>query len=102
VVLSGVDKLLFKSGTITTSDNTFNIRTPKIFPTPVQVSVEVNKPADLPSLLEGLTQLSKSDLGIQTWLSETGEHIVAGAGEFHLEKCLNVSIPLYIHPKNLQ
>jgi elongation factor 2 len=102
VVLSGVDKLLFKSGTITTSDNTFNIRTPKIFPTPVQVSVEVNKPADLPSLLEGLIQLSKSDLGIQTWLSETGEHIVAGAGEFHLEKCLNVSIPLYIHPKNLQ
>ncbi|EEB99301.1 hypothetical protein MPER_01044, partial [Moniliophthora perniciosa FA553] len=39
-------------------------------------------------LVEGLKRLSKSDPCVQTSISETGEHIVAGAGELHLEICL--------------
>jgi len=38
--------------------------------------------------VEGLKRLSKSDPCVQTWIAETGEHIVAGAGELHLEICL--------------
>jgi len=35
-----------------------------------------------------LKRLSKSDPLVQTSIEETGEHIVAGAGELHLEICL--------------
>jgi Elongation Factor G, domain III len=38
--------------------------------------------------VEGLKRLSKSDPMVQISIEETGEHIVAGAGELHLEICL--------------
>jgi len=47
--------------------------------------------------VEGLKRLSKSDPMVQISIEETGEHIVAGAGELHLEICLKdlqVSLPL--------
>jgi len=44
--------------------------------------------ADLPKLMEGLKRLSKSDPLVQCFTAPTGEHIVAGAGELHLEICL--------------
>ena len=91
VLLHGVDNFLLKSGTITTSDNTSSIKALKPTMSPVQVTVEVKRPIDLPLLVEGLRQLSKSDSGIQTWVTETGEHIVAGTGEVHLETCLKAS-----------
>ncbi len=36
----------------------------------------------------GLKRLSKSDPMVQVSIEETGEHIIAGAGELHLEICL--------------
>lgn len=36
----------------------------------------------------GLKRLSKSDPMVQCTIEETGEHIIAGAGELHLEICL--------------
>jgi len=44
--------------------------------------------ADLPKLVEGLKRLSKSDPCVQCTTSANGEHIIAGAGELHLEICL--------------
>jgi elongation factor 2 len=38
--------------------------------------------------MEGLKRLSKSDPLVQCFTAPTGEHIVAGAGELHLEICL--------------
>ena len=54
----------------------------------VQVAVDVKNPNDLPKLVEGLKRLSKSDPCVQCLTGESGEHIVAGAGELHLEICL--------------
>ena len=54
----------------------------------VQVAVEVKNANDLPKLVEGLKRLSKSDPCVQSFTADTGEHIVAGAGELHLEICL--------------
>ena len=54
----------------------------------VQRSVEVKNANDLPKLVEGLKRLSKSDPCVLTSINESGEHIVAGAGELHLEICL--------------
>ena len=38
--------------------------------------------------LAGLKRLAKSDPMVQCTIEETGEHIIAGAGELHLEICL--------------
>ena len=57
----------------------------------VRVAVEPKNPADLPKLVEGLKRLAKSDPMVQCIIEESGEHIIAGAGELHLEICLKVS-----------
>ncbi|WWC88867.1 elongation factor 2 [Kwoniella dendrophila CBS 6074] len=88
--LVGVDQFLLKSGTLTTSETAHNMRVMKFSVSPVvQVAVECKNAADLPKLVEGLKRLSKSDPCVKTWMGENGEIIVAGAGELHLEICLN-------------
>ncbi|KAJ7146292.1 P-loop containing nucleoside triphosphate hydrolase protein [Mycena epipterygia] len=89
VGLVGIDQFLLKSGTLTTLETAHNMRVMRFSVSPVvQVAVEVKNAADLPKLVEGLKRLSKSDPCVQTWINETGEHIVAAAGELHLEICL--------------
>jgi len=96
VGLVGIDQFLLKNGTLTTSETAHNIKVMKFSVSPVvQVAVEVKNAADLPKLVEGLKRLSKSDPCVQTWIAETGEHIVAGAGELHLEICLKVRISIF-------
>lgn len=87
--LVGVDQYLVKTGTITTSKDAHNMKVMKFSVSPVvRVAVEPKNPADLPKLVEGLKRLSKSDPMVQCIIEESGEHIVAGAGELHLEICL--------------
>jgi elongation factor 2 len=87
--LVGVDQYLVKSGTITTYKHAHNLRVMKFSVSPVvRVAVEPSNPADLPKLVEGLKRLAKSDPMVQCIFEESGEHIVAGAGELHLEICL--------------
>jgi elongation factor 2 len=92
VGLVGIDQFLLKSGTLTTSETAHNMKVMRFSVSPVvQVAVEVKNAADLPKLVEGLKRLSKSDPCVQASISESGEHIVAGVGELHLEICLKVS-----------
>ncbi|KAF8945316.1 Elongation factor 2 [Haplosporangium gracile] len=89
VGLIGIDQFLLKSGTISTSETAHNLRVMKFSVSPVvQVAVECKNAADLPKLVEGLKRLSKSDPCVLCFTSDTGEHIVAGSGELHLEICL--------------
>jgi len=89
VGLVGIDQFLLKSGTLTTSDTAHNLKVMKFSVSPVvQRSVQVKNAQDLPKLVEGLKRLSKSDPCVLTYTSESGEHVVAGAGELHLEICL--------------
>ncbi|KAL0635054.1 translation elongation factor 2 [Maublancomyces gigas] len=103
--LVGVDQFLLKSGTLTTSETAHNLKVMKFSVSPVvQVAVEVKNANDLPKLVEGLKRLSKSDPCVLTFISESGEHIVAGAGELHLEICLkdleedHAGVPLRVSP----
>jgi len=89
VGLVGIDQFLLKSGTITTFEDAHNFHTMKYSVSPVvRVTVDVKNAADLPKLMEGLKRLAKSDPLVQCYTAPTGEHIVAGAGELHLEICI--------------
>ncbi|KAJ2506231.1 translation elongation factor 2, partial [Coemansia sp. RSA 2052] len=87
--LVGVDEYLLKSGTLTTSETAHNLKVMKFSVSPVvQIAVSVKNQQDLPKLIEGLKRLSKSDPCVKCTISESGEQIIAGAGELHLEICL--------------
>jgi elongation factor 2 len=91
VALVGLDQFIAKNATLTDEDqvDAHTIKAMKFSVSPVvRVAVECKHAADLPKLVEGLKRLSKSDPMVQCIIEETGEHIVAGAGELHLEICL--------------
>jgi len=85
----GIDQFISKTGTLTTEESSYPLVSMKFSVSPVvRVAVEPKNPADLPKLVEGLKRLSKSDPLVQCTIEESGEHIVAGAGELHLEICI--------------
>jgi len=89
VALVGVDQYLLKSGTITTLEDAHNIADMKYSVSPVvKVAVKAKDGKDLPKLVEGLKKLSKSDPLVICTTEESGEHVIAGCGELHVEICL--------------
>merc|ERR1712147_97201 len=89
VALVGVDQFITKQGTISDNEDAHNIRVMKFSVSPVvRVAVEVKSASDLPKLVEGLKKLSKSDPLVVCSTEESGEHIIAGCGELHVEICL--------------
>jgi len=96
VGLVGIDQYLMKQGTLSTAEDAHNIRVMKYSVSPVvRVAVDVKNASDLPKLVEGLKKLSKSDPLVQCYTEESGEHIIAGCGELHLEICLKDLIEEY-------
>merc|ERR1719157_414971 len=89
VALVGVDQYLLKSGTLTTIESAHNITAMKYSVSPVvKVAVRPKDGKDLPKLVEGLKKLSKSDPLVVCTTEESGEHVIAGCGELHVEICL--------------
>jgi elongation factor 2 len=89
VALAGVDQYILKSGTLTTIEDAHNIAAMKYSVSPVvKVAVKPKDGKDLPKLVEGLKKLSKSDPLVVCTTEESGEHVIAGCGELHVEICL--------------
>jgi len=87
--LVGIDQFLLKSGTLTSSATMWPFHTMKFsVAAVVSVAVEPKNAADLPKLVEGLKRLAKSDPLVKCSTSKSGQHIISGAGELHLEICL--------------
>merc|ERR1712136_538803 len=89
VALVGIDQFLLKSGTLTTVEDAHNIADMKYSVSPVvKIAVRPKDAKDLPKLVEGLKKLSKSDPLVVCTTEESGEHVIAGCGELHVEICL--------------
>merc|ERR1711988_754995 len=89
VALVGIDAYILKSGTITDIDDAHNTTAMKYSVSPVvKVAVKAKDGKDLPKLVEGLKKLSKSDPLVVCTTEESGEHVIAGCGELHVEICL--------------
>lgn len=85
VALVGIDNYILKTGTITSSMDSYPIKTIKFAVSPVvRVSVSCKNSSDIPKLIEGLKKLSKADPCVQVIMTDT-EWIVCGVGELHIE-----------------
>ncbi len=89
--LVGVDQYLTKTGTISSHPEAHNIRVMKYSVSPVvRVAVKPKNLSELPKLISGMKRLAKSDpLVLCINDEDTGENIVAGSGELHVEICIN-------------
>merc|ERR1719248_312293 len=89
VALVGIDQYIMKTGTITDIEDAYNIADMKYSVSPVvKVAVRPKDGKDLPKLVDGLKKLSKSDPLVVCTTEESGEHVIAGCGELHVEICL--------------
>ncbi|KAI5186280.1 elongation factor 2 [Nematocida homosporus] len=90
VGILGVDSEIQKTATICSMKGAHNIKSMKFSVSPVvRYSILPKNTADLPKLKEGLTKLSQVDSLCQVQYMKSGEIVVAGAGEMHVEICLN-------------
>jgi len=89
VGLIGVDQYIMKTGTITDHPEAHTIKNMKYSVSPVvRVAVKAKNASDLPKLVDGLKKLSCSDPLVVCSTEGSGEHIIAGCGELHVEICL--------------
>jgi elongation factor 2 len=95
--LVGVDKYLSKTGTVTDIEESHNIRNMKYSVSPVvRIAIQPKNASELPKLIEGMKQLAKSDpLVVCINDQQTGQNIIAGSGELHVEICVNDLINEY-------
>ncbi|CAF0733227.1 unnamed protein product [Didymodactylos carnosus] len=88
VALSGIDKCLLKTATVTSYNEAHNLRMMKFSVSPVvRAAVDAKEPSDHARVVDGLKKLAQSDSLVQI-LNENGQHIIAAAGELHLEICI--------------
>lgn len=90
VGILGVDSEIQKTATLCSMRGAYNIKSMRFSVSPVvRYSILPRNTADLPKLKEGLTKLSQVDTLCQVQYMKTGEIVIAGAGEMHVEICLN-------------
>jgi U5 small nuclear ribonucleoprotein component len=92
VVIEGVDNIISKTATITTSvgNNDVYIFRPLRFNTlsAVKVAVEPLNPADLPKMIDGLRKIDKTYPLATKKVEESGEHVIMGTGELYMDSIL--------------
>lgn len=91
VCVMGIDRFLSKNGTLCSDSNSLPFRNMIYSVAPVvQRAVEPQHARDLPKLVQAMKHLSASDnLVVCTIDEKTGQYLIGGAGELHLEICFN-------------
>lgn len=89
VAIRGLGQHILKSATLcsTRSCWPFSSMAFQVAPT-LRVAIEPSDPADLGAMLKGLRLLNRADPFVEVTVSARGEHVIAAAGEVHLERCI--------------
>ena len=88
VLIEGVDGTIEKTATICARDNdSVAVFKPLDFGSTavIKLAVEPLLPRDLPQMVEGLTKVNKSYPMAKITVEESGEHVILGTGEVHLD-----------------
>lgn len=94
VLIEGIDQAVTKTATLTHADHSpsgVDIMLPlKYWSQPtVKVAIEPLIPSELPKLIEAIRRVNKSYLLLRTKVEESGEHVLIGNGEMHLDCILH-------------
>ncbi|AEY97713.1 FAFR031Cp [Eremothecium gossypii FDAG1] len=90
VGIGGLAGKLLKNGTLLEKGTQgINLANSTTHSTPiVRVALEPTDPTHMHQLVRGLNLLNQADPCVETYVEESGEHILCTAGELHLERCL--------------
>ena len=90
VGIAGVEDHIIKSATISSTLACPAFR-PMVFAAApiVRVAVEPLNVGDMPALVSGMKLLNQADPSVEVYVQETGEYVLATAGEVHLKKCID-------------
>lgn len=88
----GIENYIQKTGTISDHPDAHCIKSMKYSVSPVvSVAINVDDPQDLPKLYQGLKKLQNFDNLVQCTIDEnTGQYIISGSGELHVEVCIKI------------
>ena len=90
VGIAGMEESIVKSGTISSTLACPAFSTMVAVASPiVRVAIEPLHVSDLPALVSGMKLLNQVDPSVKVYVQDTGEHVLAAAGEVHLQKCLD-------------
>ncbi|CAK9172010.1 unnamed protein product [Ilex paraguariensis] len=89
VAIRGLGQHVLKSATLSSTKNCwpFSSMVFQVAPT-LKVAIEPSDPADMGALMKGLRLLNRADPFVEVTVSSRGEHVLAAAGEVHLERCI--------------
>lgn len=89
VAIKGLGQHILKTATLSSSRNCwpFSSMMFQVSPT-LKVALEPSEPADMGALMKGLRLLNRADPFVEVTVSSRGEHVLAAAGEVHLERCI--------------
>ncbi|XP_057781215.1 uncharacterized protein LOC130999638 [Salvia miltiorrhiza] len=89
VAIRGLGQHILKSATLSSTINCwpFSSMVFQVAPT-LKVAIEPSDPADMGALMKGLRLLNRADPFVEVTVSARGEHVLAAAGEVHLERCV--------------
>lgn len=88
VAIQGLGQHILKSATLSSTKNCWPFSSMMFQVSPMlKVAIEPSNPADLGALVKGIKLLNRADPFVEYTVSHRGEHILAAAGEIHLERC---------------
>ncbi|CAM8948745.1 unnamed protein product [Rhodiola kirilowii] len=89
VAIRGLAHHILKSATLSSVKKCwpFSSMAFQVAPT-LRVAIEPSDPSDMGALMKGLRLLNRADPFVEVTVSSRGEHVLAAAGEVHLERCI--------------
>ncbi|KMT04981.1 hypothetical protein BVRB_7g171440 [Beta vulgaris subsp. vulgaris] len=89
VAIRGLGHHILKSATLSSTKNCWPFSSLMFQVSPMlKVAIEPSDPADMGALMKGLRLLNRADPFVEVSVSSRGEHVLAAAGEVHLERCI--------------